>query len=111
MHGALGYDFMDASPEAVRTIAVHCARHGVTSYLGTTVSSTPESIRAAMQFASNLVTENGARHWDAHRRPYLDVNTAAQPGASCGTRPDEYESWFESVVRMVTVRPNAGRSK
>ncbi|OGO32846.1 MAG: N-acetylglucosamine-6-phosphate deacetylase [Chloroflexi bacterium RBG_16_54_18] len=110
MHGALGYDFMDASPEAVRTIAAHCARHGVTSYLGTTVSSSLESIQAAIDnLASNLVTENGARALGMHiEGPYLDVKyRGAQPERFLRD-PDqeEYESWFESgIVRLVTVAP------
>ncbi len=89
MHGALGYDFMDASPEAVNTIAAHCARHGVTSYLGTTVSSSPGSIQAAIDnLANNPVSKNGARALGLHiEGPYLDVNTVEHSrNASCGTR-------------------------
>jgi len=110
IHGALGYDFMDASPEAVNTIAAHCARHGVTSYLGTTVSSSPGSIQAAIDnLANNPVSKNGARALGLHiEGPYLDVKyRGAQPERFLrDPNPDEYASWFDSgVVRMVTMAP------
>jgi len=110
MHGALGYDFMDASPEAVNTIAAHCAHHGVTSFLGTTISSSPGSIRAAIDnIADNPVSKNGARALGLHiEGPYLDVKyRGAQPERFLrDPHPDEYESWFDSwVVRLVTVAP------
>lgn len=41
-HGAMGTDFSDGTPEAVQTIAAYLVHHGITSFLGTTMSL-PES--------------------------------------------------------------------
>lgn len=38
IHGAMGADFSDGSPEAVRTIARFLLSHGVTSFLGTSMA-------------------------------------------------------------------------
>lgn len=47
-HGSVGYDFSDGDPDAISAIAQYFARHGVTSYLATTMTL-PESqlVRAA----------------------------------------------------------------
>lgn len=48
MHGCGGYDTMDASPEALNAIAVCLAKHGVTSFLPTTMSAEWKEIERAL---------------------------------------------------------------
>src|SRR5574338_435335 len=36
IHGAVGYDLMEATPEAVEAVGKYLARHGTTSYAATT---------------------------------------------------------------------------
>lgn len=48
LHGAAGHDLMEATPEAVSTVATYLARHGTTSFLATTVTaSLDRTLRAA----------------------------------------------------------------
>jgi len=47
IHGREGADIMDATPEAIETISMSLAKHGVIGFLGTTVTSTWENTLAA----------------------------------------------------------------
>ena len=49
VHGAMGADTMDATPEALRAMAQFFAQHGVTGFLPTTMTATREEINAAVQ--------------------------------------------------------------
>src|SRR3954463_6773885 len=44
VHGALGHDTMDATPEALTAMAQFYAKHGVTSFLATTMTHSREHI-------------------------------------------------------------------
>ncbi|MFD1215429.1 N-acetylglucosamine-6-phosphate deacetylase [Microbulbifer celer] len=48
IHGRDGCDVMDATPDAIETISRSLARHGVTGFLATTVTSSWEETLAAM---------------------------------------------------------------
>jgi N-acetylglucosamine-6-phosphate deacetylase len=51
IHGALGFDFMDATEEAYRTVAAYHAAGGTTAYLPTTATESPEAIFACIDMA------------------------------------------------------------
>lgn len=57
IHGAAGHEMMDATPAALRAIAKHCARHGVTGFLPTTWSASDRAIRLALENASKVMCE------------------------------------------------------
>lgn len=48
IHGISGNDTMDAAPEALQEISISLARHGVTSFLPTTLTHDFEKIKAAV---------------------------------------------------------------
>jgi len=60
-HGGGGSDYMDGTPEAVRTANRTHARHGTTTVLPTTTTGAPSQL-AAMLDAVEEVT----KHWTAH---------------------------------------------
>lgn len=49
IHGCAGCDAMDATPEALKTIAEALPRYGVTSFLPTTMTMPPEQIEKALR--------------------------------------------------------------
>jgi len=49
LHGALGKDVMDGEIESLKQIASHQARHGVTGFLGATMSASLDSILKAVE--------------------------------------------------------------
>jgi N-acetylglucosamine-6-phosphate deacetylase len=52
IHGALGFDFMDATEEAYRKIGEYHASGGTTSYMPTTATESPEAIFACVDMAA-----------------------------------------------------------
>lgn len=53
-HGRHGHDCMDATEEAIETIAAHQLKHGVTAFLGTTMTQTKERLTAALNNAGRM---------------------------------------------------------
>lgn len=110
VHGGAGYDTMDATPTAIHGMARFFARHGVTSYLPTTVAASPFSILAAIE---NVATcpqpQDGAQHLGIHiESPYLNPDQkGAQPLEYLRLPdPEEYEAWFAAgCVRLITLAP------
>lgn len=49
IHGAAGSDVMDASHDALNTISLHLAKHGVGAFLATTVTAEHSHIEAALK--------------------------------------------------------------
>ncbi|NJM40296.1 MAG: amidohydrolase family protein [Anaerolineae bacterium] len=113
VHGAMGADTMDATPEALRTMAQFYAQHGVTGFLPTTMTAAREEIDAAVANAARWHTEPGlASVLGVHiEGPYVNPRQAgAQPPQFM--RPanaEEYGKWFDAgVVRLMTIAPEMG---
>ncbi len=110
VHGAVGFDTMDSTSEAILQMGEFFARHGVTTFLPTTVASAANDISAAIQNVSNtLHSSTGAQHLGIHLEgPYLnhDYRGAQPPQHLRPADPNEYSVWFESKeVRLITVAP------
>jgi N-acetylglucosamine-6-phosphate deacetylase len=110
VHGANGYDTMDATPEAIHGMGRSFAGHGVTSYLPTTVTASSEATRAAIDnVASTPPAPDGARHLGIHLEgPYLNQEyRGAQPASHLRpATPEEYAPWLRTgQVRLITVAP------
>src|SRR5712692_5509508 len=63
VHGGAGRDLMEATPEAVATVAAHLASHGTTSFLATTVTASLERTLKATRDLSEII-----RAWEASPR-------------------------------------------
>lgn len=62
IHGAVGYDLMEATPEAVAAVGKYLARHGTTSYAATTVAASMErTLNAARGLGEIIRTSNSTR--------------------------------------------------
>jgi N-acetylglucosamine-6-phosphate deacetylase len=110
VHGALGNDTIDATPEAIAGMARFLAQHGVTGFLPTTTAAPAEVLRASIEnLAACPVPDDGARPLGLHiEGPYLSPRCAgAQPPQWLrDADPAEYEGWLASgQVRLVTVAP------
>lgn len=81
IHGSAGFDFMDATEEAVDEIAKSLLMEGTTSFLGTTMTQSDENITKAI---SNLKPRKtlGANLLGAHLEgPFInEILKGAQPG-------------------------------
>lgn len=111
IHGAKGYDFMDADPKANEAIATYLPEEGVTSFLATTLSDAPERIEKALTALSHLSTGDGAECLGVHLEgPFLST-TVAGAHKKAYLRPpdpglfDRYQEMADGRIRMVTLAP------
>jgi N-acetylglucosamine-6-phosphate deacetylase len=66
IHGAVGHDLMEATPEAVSAVSTYLAHHGTTSYLATTVTA---SLDRTLHAARSLGEIIRASHGGSDRIP------------------------------------------
>ncbi len=109
-HGADGHDTMDATTEALDGFAKFLARHGVTSYLPTTITASRQNIQSAIDNIEHHISDaQGARIAGIHLEgPYLNpAYRGAQPEALIRkANPGEYMDWIEhDLVKLMTVAP------
>ncbi len=77
VHGAIGYDVMETTPDALEKVSVFFMQDGVTSYLPTTVAAPyDETVAAVKQFAAYMKTPHeGAEVLGVNiEGPYLNMN-------------------------------------
>ena len=111
VHGGAGAEAMDASPDALRTMAQFYARHGVTAFLATTWTDTRPRIQAALETIAASVGQmpDGATLIGAHvEGPYI---SETRPGAQSPDnirRADRDEALALldlGVVRLMALAP------
>lgn len=62
IHGAAGYDLMEATPEAVAAVGRHLARHGTTAYAATTVTASAERTLHAAKALGEIIRASHSSH-------------------------------------------------
>ncbi|HET9180264.1 MAG TPA: N-acetylglucosamine-6-phosphate deacetylase [Terriglobia bacterium] len=122
IHGAVGHDLMEATPEAVAAVGKYLARHGTTSYAATTVAASldrtlnaakglSEIIRASN--SSHVVSDNitGAQPLCIHLEgPFLNIKRrGAHPASQIQKPSTELLARFleaaDGTVRLLTLAP------
>jgi len=86
VHGAMGHDTMDASPDGLQEMSRFYAQHGVTAFLATTWTASREEILAALGSVAQMTGRQaqGATLLGAHLEgPYLNP-------AKCGAQDVRY---------------------
>lgn len=76
IHGGVGYDVMDASYEALNSISVHLARHGVTSFCATTMTMDVQYIQSALKNINDTMKKgtDGAQILGAYvEGPFISI--------------------------------------
>lgn len=111
VHGGVGYEAMDATPEAIQRMAQFYAQHGVTSFLATTWTDAGERIQAALENIAALQgpQPDGATLLGAHvEGPYLNPEKCGAQNMSYIRRAnrDEALAWLDlNVVRLLALAP------
>src|ERR671939_1925086 len=109
VHGAVGSDVMDATPEALAAMETFFVHHGVTAYLPTPSTASPEALLAALANVASAPPSAGAQRLGVHLEgPYVAAaQRGAQPEAWLrAPDPLEYAAWFDShVVRWIPLAP------
>jgi N-acetylglucosamine-6-phosphate deacetylase len=113
IHGAAGADVMDATEEAISTMAKVLPQEGTTSFLATTITQSDEAISKALSTAASFMkTEyNGAEVLGIHLEgPFISKTYAGAQPVEQIMHPDIslFEKWnqlAEGTIRMVTLAP------
>lgn len=112
VHGALGQDTMDASPEALEIIGRYLVQHGVTSFLAATWAATDDRITRALQAIGKVYGQirNGATLLGAYLEgPYLNPNRAgaqAHEFIRSAANHEAARQWIDDeMVRVVVLAP------
>jgi len=113
-HGAVGEDFSDGKPEGLPALVRHYARHGVTSFLATTMTLKETQLTLAMEAIRGICEqrpEDGARCAGIHLEgPFLSYAKRGAQAAENLHKPDatlfyRLNAASGGNVRLVTVAP------
>ncbi|HEX2978884.1 MAG TPA: N-acetylglucosamine-6-phosphate deacetylase [Anaerolineaceae bacterium] len=111
VHGAIGYEVMDADAERMIAMAQFYARHGVTAFLATTWSAPAQAMRDVLACVKNVVgqVENGATILGVHLEgPYLNPERTGAQDVNVirrATREEALEFLDSGLVRLITIAP------
>lgn len=111
IHGAVGVDVMDATPEALQKVSNYLATQGVTGWLPTFVPASDENYASAVAAIAESMGNGGARVLGVHYEgPFVN-------SAQCGALHTEYFKTYSGpedldflrvprdAVRMITLAP------
>jgi len=111
VHGAMGYEVMDASVSGLEEMARFYASHGVTSFLATTWTANRESINKALDLVKELQgrIRGGATLLGVHLEgPYLNPARCGAQDVNQIRRAEKEEAleFLESgVIRLLALAP------
>lgn len=114
IHGAMGADAMDATENALSTIAKAVASEGTTGFLATTMTQSPENISKAMVAVKDYIQkdcEQGAKVLGIHLEgPFISLkHIGAQPLEYVATPSvevfDDYYAKSGNSIKIVSLAP------
>lgn len=107
IHGSANADVMDATPEALETIAQSILQTGTTAFLGTTMTMAAEDITKALENAQEHPPRNGAKLLGVHLEgPFINPTKKGAQNVVHIQKPSMalIQPYIE-IVKMITIAP------
>ena len=119
IHGANGFDVMDASKDALAGISAALLKEGVTSFLATTMTSDISAIERAMNACKNFIASKskGATMLGLHLEgPFISTKKTGAQNAKNIIAPDidkfkELQTASGNNIKIVTLAPECQNSE
>ncbi|MBN2795046.1 MAG: N-acetylglucosamine-6-phosphate deacetylase [Clostridia bacterium] len=109
VHGNNGSDVMDGTPEAIRNISNSLIRNGVTSFLATTMTMSPEKIERALHNVKEFILhpDKGANVLGIHvEGPFINKAFKGAQNEKFIVTPNlEMVDQYLSEIKLMTVAP------
>ncbi len=115
IHGSLGFDVMDGTPEALKIISQNLIKTGTTAYLATTMTESVSTIEKALinigDYRVNQIPEWGAEILGAHLEgPFISPSRMGAQNPGFIHKPDInlFKHWqviSNQSIRLVTLAP------
>jgi N-acetylglucosamine-6-phosphate deacetylase len=113
IHGCGGVDVMEGTHESLNAVSRILIRHGTTSFLPTTVSSSPDVLTRALEQLGAAIAKSfdGAQPLGIHLEgPFISAAKRGTHNASNILAPDPvlFQKWLKcsgNTVRLVTMAP------
>nr|WP_234031418.1 N-acetylglucosamine-6-phosphate deacetylase [Lentibacillus cibarius] len=112
IHGAAGADVMDATEEALDTMAGALPEEGTTSFLATTITQAPENITKALENMAAYESKPGkAEVIGAHLEgPFIEKSKKGAQPLEYIMEPDiaQFQKWQQSsgnAIKTITMAP------
>ncbi|RYG74380.1 N-acetylglucosamine-6-phosphate deacetylase [Lentibacillus lipolyticus] len=117
IHGAAGADVMDATEEALDTMAGALPEEGTTSFLATTITQAPENITKALENVARYTSKQGlAEVIGVHLEgPFIEKSKKGAQPLEHIKKPDprQFDEWQRlsgNSIRTITMAPELDES-
>ncbi len=114
IHGAGGYDVMDATPEALNQISKYILKSGVTSFLPTTMTMNKKDIIKALENIKNTRYDKreGARIQGVHMEgPFINREYKGAQNEKYITPPDyDFIVPYLDILKIITFAPEEDKN-
>lgn len=116
-HGSLGFDIMDRSKEALNGIGSYHIKNGVTSYLGTVITSSYENMKAAIENIVDYENKDTSKILAIHLEgPFFNREKKGAQNIDFIKDPDL--GWIKNLLnissgklKMVSLAPELDRAR
>ena len=114
IHGAIGVDVMDATPQALQDVSKYLTTQGVTGWLPTFVPASDENYASAVEAIAESMNGSGARilgvHYEGPFVNSLQCGALHKEHFKTYSGPEDLERLRlpEDAIRMITLAPEIG---